>query len=162
MHLTKTATQFFQVIHHVMERRRMRYTSITLMILALSSGCATRRPVTFADGDDLLKAASHIKIGDTRNEVVCYLGWRTDQGQVGPAYFSPDDGGGMIFPWLAFWHWRVDTVDLNVDFTDDARVYRIHYNDDRKTLGRHMMIGPNNAMPTARKSASRRPADSAR
>ncbi len=139
----------------------MRYGTIAFVMLALSSGCATRRPVTFADGDDLLKAASHIKIGDTRNEVVCYLGWRTDQGLVEAAYFSPDDGGGMIHPRIAFWHWQVYPVSLYVAFTDDAQVYRIRYYDDRKKPdGPHMMIGPNNAMHTDQKSAPLRSADS--
>ena len=110
----------------------------------LACGCATRAPVTFRDGDSLLKAAKHIHIGDTRNEVVCYLGWRKDEGLLEAAYSSPDDGGGLIHPRIAFWHWQVCTVSLTVDFTDDARVYRIRYYDDRvKPDGPHTIIGPN-------------------
>lgn len=104
----------------------------------------TPQPVAFTTGDDLLSAAARVKTGDSRNEVVCYLGWRTDQGLVEAAYFSPDDGGGMIHPRIAFWHWQVHPVSLYVDFTNDAKVYRIRYYDDRRNPdGPYMMIGPN-------------------
>jgi len=121
----------------------MRYLTTTLAVCVVASACATAKPVRFEDGDDLLRAAQQIRIGDTRNEVVCYLGWRKDQGVADAAYRSPDDGGGMIHPRIAFWHWDAGPVALYVDFTDDARVYRIRYYDDRKKPdGPYTMIGP--------------------
>ncbi|MCF7956690.1 MAG: hypothetical protein K9M75_12880 [Phycisphaerae bacterium] len=106
-------------------------------------GCTTTKPVTFKNGNELLKAAGKIKIGDTRNNVVCHLGWRKDQGLVEESWRSKDDGGGMIHPRIAFWHWQVYPVSLYVGFTDDGQVYRIRYYDDRKTPdGPYTMIGP--------------------
>jgi hypothetical protein len=131
--------------------RVMTYSILALLFLTLGSGCATRRSVRFPSGDALLEAASHIKIGDSRNEVVYYLGWRREEGQVEAAYFSPDDGGGLIHPWIAFWNWRVYPVSLEVDFTYDARVYQIKYYDDRKEPdGPYMLIGPKMACPPTR------------
>jgi hypothetical protein len=129
---------------------------MVLTMCVLTGGCATREPVTFSDGDGLLKAAKHIQIGDTRNEVVSYLGWRTDEGLVEAAYSSPDYGSGMLHPRIAFWHWQVYPVSLYVDFTDDARVFRIRYYDDReKPDGPHIMIGPNQQVqPIAGKPGS--------
>ncbi len=87
---------------------------------------------------------------------MCYLGWRTDEGLVEAAYSSPDDGGGMLHPRITFWHWRVYPVSLYVDFTDDARVFRIRYYDDReKPDGPKTMIGPNQQVqPIAGKPGS--------
>ena len=105
-------------------------------------GCASSRgPVEFSTGDELLAAARNIRVGDTRNDVVFHLGWRKDQGLIDAAYASPDDGGGLLHPRLAFWRWHVYPVSLYVDFTDDARVYRVRYYDDRKEPdGPHTLV----------------------
>ena len=116
---------------------------VILVCCFFVSGCATRRPVTFTNGNDLLKAASQIQLGDTRNEVVCYLGWRTDQGLLEARRNTEKDGGNLVHPRIAFWHWRVYPVSLYVGFTDDGQVYRIRYYDDkRKPDGPYTMLGP--------------------
>lgn len=120
----------------------MRYTVILICCL-FASGCATRKPVTFSNGNDLLKAAGQIQLGDTRNEVVCHLGWRKDQGLLEARRNTEKDGGELVHPRIAFWHWRVYPVSLYVGFTDDGQVYRIRYHDDNRTPdGPYTMLGP--------------------
>ena len=120
----------------------MRYNVIFICCLFVS-GCATRKPVSFTNGNDLLKAASQIQLGDTRNEVVCYLGWRKDHGLLDAHYNAEKDGGGIMHPRIVFWHWQIYPISLYVDFTDDGRVYRIRYHDDNRTPdGPYMMLVP--------------------
>lgn len=120
----------------------MRYTVILICCL-FASGCATLGPVTFSNSNDLLKAASQIQLGDTRNEVVCYLGWRKDQGSLEARRNTEKDGGELVHPHIAFWRWQVYPVSLYVEFTSDGQVYRIHYSDDkRKPDGPYTMLGP--------------------
>ncbi len=121
----------------------MRYLYLILTCCIFVSGCDSQRPVTFANGDDLLKAARQIRIGDRRNDVVCYLGWRKSSGLFEAQCNSKDDGGGLVHPRISYWCWRVFPVSLYVDFTDDDQVYRIRYSDDRKEPDwPHTMLGP--------------------
>ena len=109
-------------------------------------GCVSHKPVVFTTGSQLLLAAKNIRLGHTRNDVVCYLGWRRDEGVYGPVYVPNDDpnGGDLVHPRLAFWRWQVYPVTLYVDFTDDGKVYRVRYHDDRlKPDGPYNMICPN-------------------
>ena len=123
----------------------MKIPFVTIIISGVCIGCASapRDPVEFSTADELLAAARHIRVGDTRNDVVFHLGWRKDQGLIDAAHASPDDGGGLLHPRLAFWRWHVYPVSLYVDFTDDDRVYRVRYSDDRKEPdGPYILVGP--------------------
>jgi hypothetical protein len=106
-----------------------------VLVLLLTSGCQTRRAVTFTDGQgyDLLKAARHVHVGDTRQQVMRHLGWRRDQAFVEAGFYSAEDGGGMIHPQLNIWHWNAYPIDIEVGFLgfrDDGRVWRVWYEDD--------------------------------
>jgi hypothetical protein len=121
----------------------MKYIIMLSISCLLVGGCATRGPVVFTNGDDLLKAAGQIRLGDTRNDVVCYLGWRKDHGLLEAHCKTEKEGGGLGHPRICFWRWGAYPVSLYVGFTDDGQVYRIHYNDGRrKPDGPYMMIGP--------------------
>ena len=126
--------------------------SAIILILLLSSGCQTPRDVTFGDreGYKLLGAARQIHVGDTRQQVMHYLGWRRDQSFVEAAHHSADNDGGLMHPQLNIWHWQAYPIDLSVGFlgfSDEGRVWAVWYYDDSiKPSNRIMLTGPNLAV----------------
>ena len=100
---------------------------VIVLIALLHSGCQTSRQVSFRDGEGygLLLAARHVHVGDSRQQVMRCLGWRSDEAFVEAAYSSADDGEGMIHPRLNIWHWQSYPISLEVGFGDNGQVCRV-------------------------------------
>lgn len=127
----------------------MKHLIILLTCYLFVNGCSSQKPVTFANGDDLLRAASQIQLGDTRNDVERYLGWRKDREELEVSWDHEKDSGYFFLPRISFRNWKVYPVSLYVGFTDDAQVNQIRYYDERRRPdGPYLMIGSDFAIYT--------------